>query len=767
MIVAGAGSGKTRVLTSRVAYILALGCSPDRVLALTFTKKAAGEMKERIGLMVGAQKARRVVMGTFHSVFIRFLRDYAGSIGYPGTFTIYDQSDSVSAIKACLKELNLDDKIYKPKDVQSRISKAKNNLVTVKAYRANQNLLIADSHSKRPRLVDVYELYQDKMKKSGVMDFDDILVNMNILLRDNPAALDAIAARFSYILVDEYQDTNCAQYLILKKLAQGHHNICVVGDDSQSIYAFRGAKIENILNFKKDYPECRTFRLECNYRSTSTIVDAANSLIAHNEGRIPKTCYARGEQGEPIHVIRAFSESDEAARIVDCIKKRIREDSARYEDFAILYRTNSQSRALEDQLRRWNIPYMIYSGNSFFERAEVKDLMAYFKLAVNPLDDESFKRAVNKPGRGIGDTTVAALATAAQVRQTTFFRAVYLDDIESFGIRSAAVQKLRTFCGMIDRFHSMVPVTDAFELARRIADDSGIYAFYKSDNSIEGQARTANVEELVNSVLSFVEDRRDEADDGTADVSGLVFTLDDYLENVSLLSNADTDDKDDTNKVSLMTVHSSKGLEYPHVFVAGMEENLFPSGTMTSVPADIEEERRLFYVAITRAGRTVGLSYATTRIRNGNHESNAPSRFLSEIDSRYLDAPVDFDDNDDTASAPAFRFPSKRGYQYGRSGSVTFERRGARPAAATRPVATATTASPAFSVPKPPVIDKDFVPEPMGSFRTGQRIEHNRFGAGLILEITGREPELKARIRFDDYGEKILLLKYAKMRALK
>ena len=400
LIVAGAGSGKTRVLTSRVANLLAHGCDPSRVLALTFTKKAAGEMKERIALMVGYQRARKVVMGTFHSIFVRFLREYASVLGYPEQFTIYDQSDSTSAVKTVIKELGLDDAVYKPRDVLSRISSAKNNLVTVSAYRADADALKADSYSKRPRLVEVYERYQQRLKQSGVMDFDDILVNMNILLRDSREALEDISSRFSHIMVDEYQDTNMAQYIIVRKLAEGHHNVCVVGDDSQSIYAFRGARIQNILNFRKDYPESKVFRLERNYRSTCNIVEAANSVIEHNAGRIPKKCYSEGDSGEKIHIIKAYTEQDEAAEIVYSIQDRIRSDGAKYDDFAILYRTNAQSRALEEQLRRRNIPYMIYSGNSFFDRAEVKDMMAYFKLAVNPADDESFKRVVNKPEIG-------------------------------------------------------------------------------------------------------------------------------------------------------------------------------------------------------------------------------------------------------------------------------------------------------------------------------------------------------------------------------
>ena len=750
LIVAGAGSGKTRVLTSRVANLIAHGVEPSRILALTFTKKAAGEMKERIALMVGAWKARHVVMGTFHSIFVRFLRTYAESLGYTQNFTIYDQSDSTSAVKAVIKELGLDDSIYKPRDVLSRISGAKNNLITVSAYKADTNAQRADMFAKKPRTVDIYELYQKKLKQSDVMDFDDILVNMNILLRDNEEALKEIRARFSHILVDEYQDTNYSQYLIIRKLGASHHNICVVGDDSQSIYAFRGAQIQNILNFKQDYPECRVFRLERNYRSTRNIVNAANSIIEHNTGRIPKRCYSEADEGEKLHLIKSYTEQDEAVSIVSEIQSRMRNDSAQYQDFAILYRTNAQSRALEEQLRRRNIPYIVYSGHSFFDRAEVKDLMAYFKLVVNPLDDESFKRVVNKPARAIGETTIKELEEAARINATTLFRAVYLDGLDSFGLRPATVQKLKAFCEMIDVLGRKVHDTDAFALAGEIAEKSGILAYYKADLSIEGQARLANVEELVNSVAAFVEDRKDEAE-GAEDI----FTLDDYLENVSLLSTVDVTEEDDiSNKVALMTVHSAKGLEFPYVFVAGLEENLFPSQSMLLSLKDIEEERRLFYVAVTRAQKAVSLSYAGTRMRNGRHESNSPSRFLKEIEAKYLDHPLEEEDfGDDGVKHEWGGFGSR--WSGGRLDRIV-ERPPVRPAVTNqnKPVPTAPVRS----------ADPSFVPAPMTSFYPGQRIEHNRFGPGEILEITGEVPELKARVRFDELGEKLLLLKYAKMR---
>ena len=853
LIVAGAGSGKTRVLTSRIAYILERGCDPARVMALTFTKKAATEMKERIAVMVGERKARRLYMGTFHSIFIRFLREYSASLGYPAAFTIYDTSDSVSGIKACIKELGLDDKVYKPKEVLSRISMAKNNLVTAAAYRNNQQAIINDTHARKPRICDIYSRYAEKCKNSGVMDFDDILLNMNILLRDFPEACEEIASRFDYILVDEYQDTNLAQYVILKKLTQTHRNLCVVGDDSQSIYAFRGAKIENILNFRKDYPECQIFRLERNYRSTANIVNAANSLIAKNENRIPKTCVAVGEEGEKIKLLKSWSEQDEAIAIASGIVERMQSEHAQYQDFAILYRTNSQSRALEEALRKRNLPYMIYSGNSFFDRAEVKDMMAYLKLVVNVNDDESFKRIVNTPARGIGDTSLNALGAMAFDLKCSLFKAAYSERFAEYGLKPAAVAKIRSFCEMIDGFASKEADTNADELALGISNACGLYAFYKNDPSIEAQSRASNIEELINSVTHFIEEKRDEylhdliteeQADEDSEVTYPVFTLGDFLENISLLSNVDVEDEEDTNnKIALMTVHSAKGLEFPYVYVAGLEENLFPSGGMLASPADIEEERRLFYVAMTRAKKAVCLSFANTRMRNGKHESNSPSRFIKEIDSEYIANPLrndNFSDGDsesldfndfggfgsrrftsggdsgygsgrfsggsgrgnssvtepvEVTRGKSGRFsgglgignssgfqnrfrgnsvgnPSNRngnkygmggGGSYGSSGGVRYEHKPSAP----KPSDTAAKIDALRNRPLPPKIsDADFTPAPMTDFKVGQRIEHNRFGQGKILEITGSIPDLKAKIAFDHYGEKLLLLKYAKMRLI-
>lgn len=785
LIVAGAGSGKTRVLTARIANILEKGVDPSRVMALTFTKKAAEEMKERISLMVGRSKSRRIMMGTFHSIFIRFLREYAEKLGYPPQFTIYDTGDTLSAIKACLKELKLDDKTYKPKVLQTRISLAKNNLMTSEAYRNNPKLVESDQRSRIPKFCDVYSLYARKCKASGVMDFDDILLNMNILLRDFPEAKEEIASRFDYLMVDEYQDTNFAQYLILKKLGGKHRNICVVGDDSQSIYSFRGAKIENILNFRKDYPECKVFRLETNYRSTGNIVNAANSLIAKNSNRIPKTCVSAGADGERLTLLKSFNEQEEGSRVASEIVARLRSDHASYQDFAILYRTNSQSNALEEALRRRNLPYLVYSGRSFFERAEVKDMMAYFKLVVNVNDDESFKRVVSASVKGVGDTSMAALGSMANVLGLSLFKAAYSERFAEFGLKPASVARIRAFCETISSLASRVNGEDADSLALSISEESGLHAALKADSSIESQSKAANIEELVNSVTRFVEERKLEYQ--TALESGQlnpeeeeepVVTLGDYLENVSLISNADlTEDEDSTNRIALMTVHSSKGLEYPYVFVTGLEENLFPNQSMQSSSLDIEEERRLFYVAMTRAKKKLYLSFADTRMRNGKHENNSPSRFLREIDSEYLANPLDDSDFEDPSDS--FKdFGSFRGfgsrYGYGSSGPVRSfhnSHSGQRPVprmGAEQQKASFTSMNPLEKIrnrPLPPKIpDEEFIPMPSDRIAAGMRVEHNRFGIGTVKEVTGSGTDRKARIVFDNYGEKLLLLRFAKIR---
>lgn len=783
LIVAGAGSGKTRVLTSRVAYMLAAGVNPKRILALTFTKKAADEMKERIALMVGTRDAAKVVMGTFHAVFVRFLREYAQELDYPFNFSISDTSDSISTIKACIKELQLDEKKYKPKDVLSRISNAKNNLVTADRYALRPELVDTDIQQGKGSIKDIYLKYQAELKKQNKMDFDDILLNMNILFRDCPQALEALRDRFSYIMVDEYQDTNFAQYCIILKLAQLHHNICVVGDDSQSIYAFRGARVQNILNFQRDFPESRIIRLERNYRSTQVIVNAANSLIEHNSSRIPKNCYSCAEAGEKIRLIRCDSEADEAARIASDIYGRVSRAQSQYSDFAVLYRTNAQSRAIEEALRRRNIPYKIYSGNSFFERAEIKDMMAYFKLALNPNDDESFKRVVNKPARGIGDTTMTALGNAAQAHSCTLFRAVYLEDLLDYQIKPAAQEKLRRFADMLNVWATKLDSTQAYELAVEIAEDSAMLSNLRMDSSQEGKDRLGNVEELLDSVSTYVEERKLEAEQngeeelevGGGGELGLAY----YMENVALLSNVDTQNEDSENTVSLMTVHTAKGLEYSRVFIAGMENNLFPSLSMMASSNDLEEERRLFYVALTRAKRAVSLSYCDSRMRNGKIESNDLSLFVKEIDPQYILDPLPLTPHFGSygRSSEARRFPQGQQFgrqpassQYGRSVSSRAAQSSSNPVqSSSRPAQSSPKPMQSSSKPSLPPMDppKDFVPQDMSLFREGQRIEHNRFGFGRIITLSGVIPELRAVVDFEVYGTKTLLLKYAKMRIAK
>lgn len=812
LIVAGAGSGKTRVLTSRIAYILERGCEPSEILALTFTKKAASEMKERIALMVGEKKARRLYMGTFHSVFIRFLREFSDSLGYPQTFTIYDTSDSVSAIKTCLKELQLDDKVYKPKDVLSRISMAKNNLVTPSAYRRNANAVHNDTIAKKPRICDIYELYAHKCRQAGVMDFDDILLNMNILFKKNPAALETIAGRFRYIMVDEYQDTNYAQYLILKKLSQFHQNICVVGDDSQSIYSFRGAKIENILNFKRDYPQHNIFRLEQNYRSTKVIVNAANSLIAKNSARIPKECYSMGAEGEKIRLIKAYTEEEEAFLIASEIQSIIERDSAKYQDFAILYRTNNQHRVIEEALLKRRLPYVIFSGNSFYDSAIIKDWLAYMKLVINTEDNESFKRIANRPARGISDNTIASLMAAAQSLGTSMFQISNMIDLGTIGLKPAAVQSVKKFCDAISSLHEIVQYESADKIVEQLDEKFALYAYYKGqmqkeDKNLNDEDKVAD---LYNGVRAFVDRTRtqiieDLQYDGVSVVDGELpekkrhlLSLGAYLEEISLLSASDVDDEDASNKISLMTVHASKGLEFPYVYIAGLEENLFPSGGWLAAMSEIEEERRLLYVAMTRAKKKLSLSFAHSRMRHGKHESNSPSRFIREVDSKFISNPLTEDDvaaqedNETSFGGWGRRFGGQGGFRpsdnrghssdshsrtdrgayYGRSGAVVTEKRQpgvqssgipSRPEVARRSEPTVIRRVQPVPARVP---DSDFVPTPILQLKAGQKIEHNRFGYGRILEITGNPSDLKAKIIFDDYGEKTLILKYAKIRTV-
>ena len=784
LIIAGAGSGKTKVLTCRIANILSKGHEPGSILALTFTNKAAREMKERIASLIGESKARRLFMGTFHSIFIRFLRDEAELLGFPKTFSIYDTTDSRNVIKACIKELQLDDKQYKPNEVHSRISMAKNNLVTAEAYGRNSTLIQNDSAAKKPRIWEIYREYAKKCRQAGAMDFDDILLYTNILFRDFPDALDRIRKRFKFVMVDEYQDTNYAQYLIIKKLSSEHQNISVVGDDAQSIYSFRGARIENILNFRKDYPQAKEYRLEQNYRSTQTIVNAANSLIAKNKMQLKKNCFSEQERGDLIELISAYTEHEEGFMVASSIMDQVRRTHEPYSSFAILYRTNAQSRVMEEALRKKNMPYKIFAGHSFYERAEVKDMLAYLKLVANIKDDEAFKRIINFPARGIGDTSLGRLKEAATAKELSMFEAVKVVNLEEFGIKAGTSTKMKHFIEGIESLRDKMDYTDAYTMAMETDSRFGILNYMKQDTTLEAQGRVQNVEELFNSIKDFVDEGQEEYEQMAQEGEDIpIVTLDLYLENVSLISDLDgKENEDDKNKISLMTVHSSKGLEFPYVYILGMEENLFPSqGMGMASEQDIEEERRLFYVAITRAGKSVKLSYAQSRTKWGSHVSNSPSRFLKEIDKQYILNPItDWEEElstkfDDFTSSSR-QYPSQRGVQAGPSqrGTQGGHQGGQRfPGKQSSPMQGGGYGSgqqkvspPAGFVPQRKAAPANFTPDSPAVVEVGQTIEHDRFGIGVVISLEGDITSRKAVVDFRDSGQKTLLLKFAKFRVV-
>ncbi len=784
LIIAGAGSGKTKVLTCRIANILSKGHEPGSILALTFTNKAAREMKERIASLIGESKARRLFMGTFHSIFIRFLRDEAELLGFPKTFSIYDTTDSRNVIKACIKELQLDDKQYKPNEVHSRISMAKNNLVTAEAYGRNSTLIQNDSAAKKPRIWEIYREYAKKCRQAGAMDFDDILLYTNILFRDFPDALDRIRKRFKFVMVDEYQDTNYAQYLIIKKLSSEHQNISVVGDDAQSIYSFRGARIENILNFRKDYPQAKEYRLEQNYRSTQTIVNAANSLIAKNKMQLKKNCFSEQERGDLIELISAYTEHEEGFMVASSIMDQVRRTHEPYSSFAILYRTNAQSRVMEEALRKKNMPYKIFAGHSFYERAEVKDMLAYLKLVANIKDDEAFKRIINFPARGIGDTSLGRLKEAATAKELSMFEAVKVVNLEEFGIKAGTSAKMKHFIEGIESLRDKMDYTDAYTIAMETDSRFGILNYMKQDTTLEAQGRVQNVEELFNSIKDFVDEGQEEYEQMAQEGEDIpIVTLDLYLENVSLISDLDgKENEDDKNKISLMTVHSSKGLEFPYVYILGMEENLFPSqGMGMASEQDIEEERRLFYVAITRAGKSVKLSYAQSRTKWGSHVSNSPSRFIKEIDKQYILNPItDWEEElstkfDDFTSSSR-QYPSQRGVQAGPSqrGAQGYHQGGQRfPGRQSSPMQGGGYGSgqqkvspPAGFVPQRKAAPANFTPDSPAVVEVGQTIEHDRFGIGVVISLEGDITSRKAVVDFRDSGQKTLLLKFAKFRVV-
>ena len=631
LVIAGAGSGKTRVLTYKIAYLLENGYNPWNILALTFTNKAAREMKERIARQVGEQRARFLWMGTFHSVFSRILRAEASHIGFTSQFTIYDSADSKSLIRSIIKEMGLDEKTYKPGSVQARISNAKNHLVSPSGYAANKEAYEGDLAAKMPAIRDIYSRYWERCRQAGAMDFDDLLVYTYILFRDFPDVLARYREQFRYVLVDEYQDTNYAQHSIVLQLTKENQRVCVVGDDAQSIYSFRGADIDNILYFTKIYPDTKVFKLEQNYRSTQTIVRAANSLIEKNERQIPKEVFSEKERGEAIGVFQAYSDVEEGDIVTNKIAQLRREHDYEYSDFAILYRTNAQSRVFEEALRKRGMPYKIYGGLSFYQRKEIKDIIAYFRLVVNPNDEEAFKRIINYPARGIGDTTVGKIITAATDNNVSLWTALCEPITYGLSINKGTHTKLQDFRALIEQFMADVTVKNAYEIGTEIIRQSGIINEVCQDNSPENLSRKENIEELVNGMNDFCAMRQEE---GNTNVS-----LIDFLSEVSLLTDQDSDKEGDGEKVTLMTVHSAKGLEFRNVFVVGMEENLFPSGMAGDSPRAMEEERRLFYVAITRAEEHCFLSFAKTRFRYGKMEFGSPSRFLRDIDTRFLQLP--------------------------------------------------------------------------------------------------------------------------------
>lgn len=728
LIIAGAGAGKTRVLTYRIAQLLRKGVPAYRILALTFTNKAAREMEKRISQVVGSHMASDLWMGTFHSIFSRILRLEAKHLGYSSNFTIYDTQDSKNLIKSIVKDLKLDDKLYKPNDVLGRISMAKNSLITARAYSESSRIISVDTAARKPRIGEIYKYYELRCKQSDAMDFDDLLLQTNILFRDFPDVLKKYQDKYQYILVDEYQDTNYSQYLIIKKLSQIHHNICVVGDDAQSIYSFRGARIENILNFRNDYPDYRLFKLEQNYRSTTTIVDAANCIIQKNKDQIPKRVYSENEEGDKIKVLKALSDKEEGFQVSDEIFRMANLQQQEYSDFAILYRTNAQSRILEESLRKLNIPYKIYGGQSFYQRKEIKDLLSYFRLSVNPNDEEAFKRIINYPKRGIGDTTIEKIAaTAAQYHVSMWTVLNHPGKIS--GINASTATKLHNFRLMIDRFSEKIHTENAYEIAFEIAQRSGIIEDLTADATPEGVSRKENIQELLNAVKDFSETAyRDGRDD----------KLPVFLEGVALLTDQDSEKPEDNNKVTLMTIHAAKGLEFANVFIAGLEEELFPSSRCVSDSTALEEERRLFYVALTRAEKRIVISYATSRYKNGQALSTAPSRFIAEIDAQYLEGAIE-------PEAESSRF-----------------RLNTRPATRQHPPI---QIKPQAHVDFPELDRTKLVPVDGDKITPEMFIFHPTFGTGKVISIDGLGVNKKAKVLFAKEGSKILLLKFAKLYA--
>ena len=730
LVIAGAGSGKTRVLTYKIAYLLTQGIAPYSILALTFTNKAAREMKSRIAQITEEETARRLWMGTFHSIFSRILRREADRIGFRSDFTVYDSQDSKNLIKAIIKEKQLDDKIYKPSTVQGRISNAKNALITPQDYEVDRELMQYDFHSKRPRLSEIYTEYSNRCRRSQVMDFDDLLLYTYLLFKENPDVLERYQNLFRFILVDEYQDTNSVQHEIVRLLADTHHRVCVVGDDAQSIYSFRGANIGNILNFRNTYPESKLFKLEQNYRSSQIIVNAANSLIKKNKQQIPKTVYSHKEVGEKIPVISAYSDYEEGYNVASRIAELRMLKKFEYSDFAILYRTNAQSRIFEEALRKLNIPYRIYGGLSFYQRKEVKDVIAYLRLIINPNDEEALKRVINYPARGIGATTLAKIITTASTQSVSLWEVLSNPLKYNLNINSGTATKLASFKALIEQFIELNATANAYEVGGELIRKTGMMAELYEDKTPEGLSRVQNIEELSNSLYDFVSTRMEE---GNPDIK-----VGDFLAEVSLLTDQDTDKEENDSRVTMMTVHSAKGLEFRNVFVVGLEENLFPSMLSLNNPSELEEERRLFYVAITRAEENCILTYAKTRFRHGKSDSCTPSRFIKDIDTEYLQLPSGMD----------FRSPAMDAFKSQQS----------RPALTDECYPTPRRLTPISDQPG----EKPAAHQQIGNLKVGDFIMHDRFGKGSVVNLTGENENAKATVEFENVGTKQLLLKFAK-----
>ncbi len=733
LVIAGAGSGKTRVLTHKIAYLLSMGYSPYSILALTFTNKAAAEMKSRIATMVGNDVASRIWAGTFHSIFLRILRPYANRLGFPTDFTIYDSSDSRSLITTIIKDMKLDDKVYKPRSIASIISRAKNALITPTAYATNREIVEDDYRAKRPATKDIYRAYFERCHRAGAMDFDDILLYTNILFRDNPDVVEHYGNVFRYVLVDEYQDVNFAQHLIVKQIVKQCKKLCVVGDDAQSIYSFRGANISNILNLQHEYGNCRIFKLEQNYRSTQMIVNAANSLIAKNKGQIPKLLFSENDRGEKVRLVRSYSDYEEAYMVAGSISEVHLRYGDTYNTFAILYRTNAQSRAFEEALRKRNIPYRIYGGISFYQRKEIKDVIAYIRLVLNPSDEEALRRIVNYPARGIGDTTIKKISESATTHAQTLWTILTSPLEWGVKINSGTQTKLKNFATLITELQEEVKTKNADEFVKDLIKKTGIFADVYVDNLPENVSKQENLQELVNAIIDFCTNREE---------SGESATISDFLSEVSLATDQDKGDEGEAEKVTLMTIHAAKGLEFPNIYIVGMEEDLFPSSMSKESVSELEEERRLFYVAITRAEKRCTLSYATSRYRNGQTTAPLPSRFLKDLDYQYI--------NDTTGVSQLRETTTTQSQPRIQTRVVVHE----------EPTQTLRSMRSAIYTPSPKT-DME-AKKNDAELKVGSRIKHDRFGEGEVLSMSGEGDNRKIVVEFKNVGTKTLLLKFAR-----